>query len=233
MISIVIPTLNEAEYLPKLLECIKKQTYNDYEVIVADANSKDGTVKAARKYGCRVVKGGGLPGVSRNNGAKAAKGGILLFLDADSLIKDNFLENAVNDMERRKLDAAGSYLHPSSRNIIDQLFLAVFNGWTYATQFFYANACGTGIFCRRKLHKNINGFDETIKLSEDMDYAKRCGRIGKFRMIKSSKVMYSMRRYDKEGRLKVGLKLLFSVFYRLIFGEIRSDVFKYSMKYKK
>lgn len=229
----IIPTLNEEKYLPKLLECIKRQTYKDYEIIVADANSKDGTVKAARKYGCKVVKGGGLPGISRNKGAKAAKGGILLFLDADSIIENNFLENAVKDFKERKLDAAGSYLYPSSRNIIDKLFLAVFNGWTYATQFFYANACGTGIFCRKWLHKKINGFDETIKLSEDMDYAKRCGRIGKFRMIKNSKVIYSMRRYDEEGRLRVAFKLLLSAFYRPIFGEIRSDVFKYNLRYRR
>ena len=185
------------------------------------------------KFGCKVVKSGGLPAVGRNNGAKAAKGGILLFLDADSLIENNFLENAVNDMERRKLDAAGSYLYPLGNRLLDRFFLGIFNVWTWITQFFYANACGTGIFCRRRLHEKVKGFDETIKLSEDMDYAKRCGRIGKFRMIKNSKVVYSMRRYDKEGRLRVAFKLLLSAFYRPIFGEIRSDVFRYNLKYKK
>ena len=45
MISIVIPTLNEEKYLPKLLVSIKKQHYKDYEIIVADAGSKDNTRK--------------------------------------------------------------------------------------------------------------------------------------------------------------------------------------------
>ena len=233
MISIIIPTLNEEKCLPKLLKCIKEQTYKYYEIIVADADSKDKTKQIARKFGCKVVKSGGLPAVGRNNGAKAAKGDILLFLDADSLIENNFLENAVNDMERRKLDAAGSYLYPLGNRLLDRFFLGIFNVWTWITQFFYANACGTGIFCRRRLHEKVKGFDETIKLSEDMDYAKRCGRIGKFRMIKNSKVVYSMRRYDKEGRLRVAFKLLLSAFYRPIFGEIRSDVFRYNLKYKK
>lgn len=76
--SIVIPTYNEEEYLPKLLESIKMQSYDDYEIIVADANSNDRTREIAEEYGCIVVEGG-LPAVGRNNGAKVAKGEIILF----------------------------------------------------------------------------------------------------------------------------------------------------------
>ncbi|MBI2650149.1 glycosyltransferase [Candidatus Woesearchaeota archaeon] len=232
MISIIIPAYNEEKYLPKLLECIKKQTYKDYEIIVADANSKDRTRQIAKKHGCRTVNGG-MPSVGRNNGAKAAKGDILLFLDADSLIEKDFLENALGDIEKRNLDVAGSYLHPLSGKFTDRIFLAIFNAWTCTTQFFYPNACGSGIFCKKSLHEKVNGFDETIKLSEDMDYVRRAGKYGKFRIIKNSKLVYSMRRYDKEGRFRVGLKLLLSAIYRLFFGEIRSDVFNYNLRYRK
>jgi glycosyltransferase involved in cell wall biosynthesis len=233
IISIIIPTLNEEHYLPKLLECIKNQSYKNYEVIVADANSKDKTRQIAKKYGCKIVSSGGLPGVGRNNGAKVAKGDILLFLDADSLIDKDFLKISLEDFERNKLDVAGSYLYPASNKLIDKIFLGIFNIWIYATQFFYPNACGTGIFCKKWLHKKVNGFDETIKLSEDMDYVRRCGKIGKFRILKNSKVIYSMRRYDREGRFKVASKLFLSALYRIFFGEIRSNVFKYDMSYKR
>lgn len=232
MISIIIPTLNEAEYLPKLLECIKKQTYKDYEVIVADANSKDGTVKAARKYGCRIVKGG-MPAVGRNNGAKAAKGEILFFIDADVEFGNDFLKNCISEFNSRKLDVAGLYIHPQGSNLLDKIFLGVFNFWTFATQFFYPNASGSGIICKKWLHEKVNGFDETIKLSEDMDYARRCGKCGKFGILKAAKSYVAMRRFENEGRLKVGLKLLMSVFYRLFIGEIKSDLFKYSLRYRK
>ena len=77
-ISIIIPTLNEARFLPKLLESIKKQTFTDYEVIVADAGSKDKTLEIAKKYGARIVKGG-FPAEGRNAGARAAKGDFLFF----------------------------------------------------------------------------------------------------------------------------------------------------------
>ena len=92
MLSIIIPTKNEEYYLPKLLESIKRQDYKNYEIIVADAGSKDKTRDVARKSGCKVVKGG-LPSIGRNNGAKYAKGELLLFLDADTVLPENFLKD--------------------------------------------------------------------------------------------------------------------------------------------
>jgi len=232
MISIIIPTYNEEKYLPILLDCIKSQTYKDYEVIVADADSKDKTVALARKYGCKIVNGG-APSIGRNNGAEKAKGQILLFLDADVQFDNYFLEMAINEFENRAVDVAGIYIYPLSDKIIDKIFLGIFDIWIYATQLFYPNAFGGGIFCKKDLHKKIKGFDETIKLSEDMDYVKRAGRVGKFRILKTVKISFSMRRYDNKGRFKVGFKLLASVFYRIFFGEIKTDVFNYQMKYKR
>ena len=54
-ISIVIPSLNEEKFLPILLESITKQTFKDFEVIIADAGSKDNTVEIAKKFGAKVV----------------------------------------------------------------------------------------------------------------------------------------------------------------------------------
>jgi len=232
MISIIIPSFNEEKYLPKLLDCIKKQTYKNYEIIVADANSKDKTKSIARKYGCKIVKGG-LPAVGRNKGAKIAKGNILLFLDADVQFAKDFLKNAIGEIEKRNLDVAGYYIKPLGNNVIDKIFFRIFNLWTFVTQFFYPNASGGGIFCKKWLHKKVKGFDDTIKLSEDMDYVKRCSKFGKFRILKSARPFISMRRFEKEGRFKVGFKLLLSALYRLFYGEIRSDVFKYNLRYRK
>lgn len=232
MISIITPAYNEEGYLPKLLSCIKRQSYKDYEIIVADAGSKDRTREIAKKCGCAVVRGG-LPAVGRNNGAKAAKGDILLFLDADAQFNKDFLKNSISEMEKRRLDAAGCYIMPLSGNITDKIFFSIFNLWIFINQFFYPNASGSGIFCKKWLHEKVRGFDETIKLSEDMDYVRRCGKYGKFRILKSARSYVAMRRFEKEGRLKLGFKLLLSAFYRLFFGEIRSDIFKYNLRYRR
>ena len=80
MLSIIIITKNEEKCLPRLLESIKRQNFRDYEIIVSDAQSTDRTREIALAYGCKIVEGG-LPSVGRNNGARVAKGEILLFLE--------------------------------------------------------------------------------------------------------------------------------------------------------
>ena len=232
MLSIIIPTLNEEKYLPKLLDSIKKQAYRDYELIVADHNSSDDTRKIAKKYGCKITEGGKHPGVARNNGARKAKGDMLFFIDADCILEKDFLERALGEMERRKLGAAGCYVWLLSRRLSDKLAFTVFNFWTFATQSFYPNASGAGIFCRRAIHRKIGGFDEKIIFSEDMDYVRRAGKHGKFGILKVSSYT-AARRFDEEGRLNIWAKLFLSAVYRILFGEIKTDLFRYRLGHRK
>ncbi len=233
MISIIIPAFNEEKYLPKLLDCIKMQSYKDYEVIVADANSKDKTRQIAKRYGCKIINSGSLPGIGRNNGAKVAKGNILLFLDADVLLDDDFLQNSVEEFEKRKLDCASVKIVPQSSKVIDKIFLDAFNSWVIATQRFYPHAIGACIFCRKELHKKIKGFDEKIAVAEDMDYVKRCSKYGKFRILKNTKIFFSMRRYEHHGHLNVAIKIVLGEIHRVFAGELKKDVFNYQVRYRK
>jgi len=232
MLSIIIPTLNEEKYLPKLLESINQQSYADYEIIVADNNSTDNTRLIAEKYSCKLVRGG-KPAEARNNGAKSAKGEILLFIDADCILKHNFLKKSLNEMNRRNLAAAGCFVWPLNEKIIDNTGFAIFNIWLFLVQFFYPNASGSGIFCKRSLHEKIWGFDQSIVLSEDMDYARRAGKHARFRILNAVETYTSMRRFGNEGTLKTMLKLFLSAAYRILFGEIKTDIFKYKLEYGK
>src|SRR3989338_1163009 len=93
-VSIIIPTLNEEEYLPKLLESIRQQRFKDLEIIVADAGSTDKTKEIAERYGCKIVPGG-LPARGRNEGARVAGGELLVFLDADVMFPRDFFQIAL------------------------------------------------------------------------------------------------------------------------------------------
>ena len=118
-ISIIIPTYNEEEYLPKLLESIKSQDFTDYEVIVADAQSNDNTREIAKEYGCIVVEGG-LPGPGRNRGAEVAKGEILLFLDSDLKLTEHYLANVIEEFEGENLGIAITQMTPLSEKKRDK-----------------------------------------------------------------------------------------------------------------
>ena len=114
-ISIIIPTYNEEEYLPKLLESIKNQEFQDYEVIVADANSNDKTKGNRRDpYGCKVVDGG-IPAIGRNRGVNVAQGEYLLFLDSDVILTAGYLETALNEFIDNELGIAITQDNPSKR----------------------------------------------------------------------------------------------------------------------
>lgn len=230
MLSIIIPTLNEENYLPRLLECINNQTYKDYELIVADASSKDKTVKIAKKYGCKVIKGGGLPGISRNIGAKAAKGSILLFMDADVQIGRTFLEKALREYASRGLGTAGCYLVPDSKKSFDRVGHTILNWWFFAMQYIWPHMVGQCIFSKKEIHKKLSGFDGTILFAEDNDYVNRSRKLGKFRVLNSVHIVASTRRFRYENKAALALKYLLCPLYRIIFGEIRTNIFNYKMR---
>ena len=231
MLSIIIPTKNEEEYLPALLESIKKQTFKDYEVIVADNNSRDKTKKIAKKYRCKIV-GGGLPGKARNIGAKSATGDILLFLDADTELKaKNFLEKAVDEFTKRELDIAAPLMYLKG-NKLDKLY---FDFWNRLTELFQYSltpfAGGWCIFIKKDLHDRIKGFDERIILGEDSDYAQRAIKSKlfkvKFKVLKSVKIQVSPRRLQKEGHLKVAAQGIGTGFHWALLGKDRKNKFGY------
>ena len=225
MLTIIIPTLNEENYLPFLLESIKKQTFKDYEIIIADADSNDKTAKIAQDFGCQVVKGG-LPPKGRNEGAKVARGDLFLFVDADSIISsDDFLEKVLQEFKKRNLDIASFSIYPN-KSKLDRLIYTFYNLWVKLNQSFLAHATNV-ILVKKEIHQEINGFDEEIRLAEDHDYARRATKLGKFGFIDIEPIFTSSRRFEREGRIKTYFKYALAGIYILFFGPIKSDIFKY------
>ncbi|MFC1685581.1 glycosyltransferase [Nanoarchaeota archaeon] len=224
-LSIIIPALNEEKYLPILLDSIARQNY-PCEVIVADAQSDDNTKEVAKSYGVKVISARrGLPAYGRNDGAEIAKGDILLFLDADVVLPDNFLKKNIKEFKRRKIDVASCYISPISNNPLDVLVMkGIVNAWLSVFQYVNPHALGFCIFSRKSAHEEINGFDETIKFLEDADYVKRAYKNNfKFRMLRTA-VSASMRRFEQESRMDLLWRYLKFNTSRLLKGEIRNNV---------
>lgn len=226
MLSIIIPTLNEENYLPRLLEAIKKQDFSeDYEIIVADAGSEDKTLEIAKSYGCRITPGG-PPSKGRNEGAKIARGDCLLFMDADnSYLPENFLEKLLKKFKERNLGVASFPIYIQG-NRFDYFAYGIYNWWAKLSQNFLPHATNS-ILVKKELHQRMGGFDEDIKIAEDHAYARKAKNYGKFGFIKTQPVLTSVRRFEKDGRFKTYLKYLTAAVYMLFFGDIKTDLFKY------
>jgi len=231
MISIIIPTLNEEDYLPKLLDSLRKQNLKeDYEAIIADAGSTDKTIEIAKqKYGCRVVPGG-LPAKGRNEGAKVAQGNLLLFLDADLILPEGFLDTLLKEFKEKNLDIASTDLEFLSNKKIYKIAAFLRNIYYRFTQRIlpHISQC---ILVKKDIHNKIGGFNEKIKLCEDFDYIKKMDKITKFGHISKIKFYSSVRRFEKDGLIYTFLKLLFAHLYIALFGPIKSDIFRYSFSH--
>ncbi|MBE6508125.1 MAG: glycosyltransferase [Methanobrevibacter sp.] len=197
--SIIIPTYNEEEYLPILLESIKEQDFDDYEIIVADANSTDRTREIAEEYGCIIVDGG-LPAVGRNNGARVAKGEYLLFLDSDLKLTEDYLRNVVYEFKMERLGIAITQMMPLSTKVEDKIFHDLANYFMIGVEKIKPHGAGCyGIIAKKKLHDECGGFDESLTFGEDTDYIERLAEKERFRVLRNAKIGVSTRRLEEEG----------------------------------
>ena len=199
ILSIIIPTYNEEEYLPILLESIKEQDFDDYEVIVADANSTDKTREIAKEYGCIVVDGG-LPAVGRNNGARVAKGEYLLFLDSDLKLTEDYLRDVLYEFRMERLGIAITQMKPLSNKMQDKIFHEFANYFMISVEKIKPHGAGCyGIISRKELHDECGGFDESLTFGEDTDYIERLAKKERFKVLRNAKIGVSTRRLEEEG----------------------------------
>jgi len=217
--SIIIPTFKEETHLPLLLKSIKKQEYSDYEIIVVDNKSPDKTRAIAQKFNCIIVDGG-MPGVARNKGSHVAKGDWLLFFDADVIIPPKFLSKLSKKIDLNlSIIGATTYVKPISKHPFDWLFFIGGNIGTGILQYIKPVAHGFIMIVKKDIFKSLQGFNEKLVLGEDFDLATRIGKKGKFKVFSDLYIKVSVRRFKKEGRFKLFIKLLKSTFLILFFNK--------------
>lgn len=207
-LSIIIPTKNEADELPSLLASLKEQTFQDFEIIVSDAQSTDSTREIAKAAGASIVEGG-LPGAGRNAGAKTASGETLLFLDADVVFDDQFLQTALGEYDVRGLSAATCRAYAISERFIDHFLHKLVEWYIRAMQYIDPHAGGFCIFVRRNIHEKVGGFNTDLIIAEDHDYVRRVRAYGRFRVLRDPRIGLSVRRLESEGRTGLALKYFY------------------------
>jgi glycosyltransferase involved in cell wall biosynthesis len=199
-ISVIIPAFNEEKFLGNCLLSLKEQDFKDFEIIVVDNNSTDKTAEIAKKFGAILVseKKQGVA-FARNKGAKIAEGEILVFTDADTILPKNWLSRIQKEFERDKeLIAFGGscefYSGPISARISSKFLLKPF---LILDKFFSGgfNLMGCNMAIKRETFFKIGGFNENLKLNEDVEISYRLRKIGKVKLDPNFKVKTSGRRF--------------------------------------
>lgn len=196
MISIIIPTYNEAENIQACLERLKG---DDLEIILADSpDSNDGLEKVAENFGCRYLK---TKKSGRNHqmneGASFAKGDILYFVHADVLVHPNFEEDILKKIE--KGTEIGCY-----RFVFDHYPNPILYINSFFTRFpmIWCRGGDQTLFIKKNVFQELNGFCNEHCIMEDYDILLRSKDKYRFEIIQKN-VVVSSRKYAKNGFWRV------------------------------
>jgi rSAM/selenodomain-associated transferase 2 len=169
MISIIIPTFNEAGYLPTTLDAIQRNV-RAHEVIVVDADSFDTTIQIALEHGARVVWSSVRQRASQMNlGTQSAQGDVFLFLHADTRLPKNALEKIEYAMAKPHVVGGGFARRYDSPSWFLRATCALAGVRTRLTGWFLGDQA---IFVRREVFKILGGFSN-FNLFEDLDFSRR------------------------------------------------------------
>lgn len=220
--SVIIPTLNEEKFLPKLLDSLVTQTNKDFEVIVVDGGSTDKTVLIAQLYRNKLSTlltfqtNKANVSLQRNTGAKQAMGEWFLFIDADSVLLPYAIERIAVYVREKKPTIFSTWFCPDSDTTNDALFTLFANMIPEGSILLHRPVAPgplTGV--SKKAFNSVAGYNEKILWGEDYDLTKRICQNGYTLLIlKETLFIHSLRRLRHQGTLKLAqtyAKAVFSV----------------------
>jgi rSAM/selenodomain-associated transferase 2 len=204
MISVVIPTLNAARSLPDALAPLVKGVIADLvkEVIIADGGSTDDTLAVADAVGCEVVSGAIGRGPQLIAGAAVAKGRWLLFLHADTVLADGWVDEAQRHI-RASEDRAAAFSFAFDDDGLAARHAAFWVDIRCAVlRLPYGDQ---GLLISRKLYDALGGF-KPMPLMEDVDLIRRIGRT-RLALLRA-KAVTSAEKYRRDGYARRSLNNL-------------------------
>lgn len=168
LVSVIIPAYNSAKFIKPCLESLKKQTYNNFEIIVVDKGSQDDTRKIAKKYTEKVFDYGPERSAQINFGVKKSKGKYIYRVDSDFVVEPQVIEQCVEKCENEKLDGIAVH-NTSAEGLGFWAEVRKFERNTYIDD----NLIVAVRFFTKKAWERINGFDEELYGPEDYDFHNR------------------------------------------------------------
>ncbi len=205
MISVIVPVLNEAERIGKLIESLQG-LHGEKEIIISDGGSTDGTREKLKAFdGVKTVYSPSGRGTQFNAGAELSAGSILWFVHADSVLSPSSLDDidsAING------GAIGGFFRLYFYDADDWFMRFIARTSHTRAKRFGLIFGDQGLFLRRDIFDGLGGFSD-IPLMEDWEISRRLRRFHGRGMIRALDTVIgtSARRYTQNGRFKTWLKM--------------------------
>lgn len=200
MISVVIPTLDEAGHLPELLDALAREP-TPHEVIVVDGGSRDATVALARARADRVLLTAAGRGRQLAAGATESKGETLFFLHADSGFPPGGLGAIAAALEARGDLVGGNFRLVFAGERRFCRWLTGFYAWIRRHGLYYGDS---GIFVRAEVYRRLGGI-RALALMEDYDFTRRLEAAGPTCCLEVPPLVTSGRRFEGRRGLAIFL----------------------------
>ncbi|MFP4393493.1 MAG: TIGR04283 family arsenosugar biosynthesis glycosyltransferase [Desulfohalobiaceae bacterium] len=194
-ISVIIPTLNEAQQIEGAIQ--SAQLEGSTEVIVVDGGSQDKSREIAEKAGAKVLHSAPGRAEQQNLGAAQARGGILLFLHADTRLPAGYARQVRELLQDPEVVLGAFALRIEGASGLLRLVQA---GTNLRSRWLRLPYGDQGLFLRCRLFKVWGGFAR-LRIMEDFELVKRAGRQGRVQTLQTS-VSTSKRRWQKRGLLR-------------------------------
>jgi glycosyltransferase involved in cell wall biosynthesis len=182
VLSFVVPAYNEELELPATIAAIQNAAKDrHYEIIVVDDASTDDTATIARNAGARVISINRRQiAAARDAGARAARGDILFFVDADTQINQKHVTGAIAALEEGCAGGGAQAILGGSVPRWARILLNVF-----CTIYFGLNlGAGAFLFTTRKNFDAVGGFDEKLFIAEEVYFSFALRKCGRFRVLR-------------------------------------------------
>lgn len=214
-LTIVIPAKNEAKLIPRLLTSLTNQDYSKMSstrVLVADANSTDGTPEIVMSFRDRLnvaVIHGGMPACGRNQGAAQADTPYVLFLDADIELAEPWLiRKCVEKAEKKQLQCVTTNILCKDGTWVDKLFYVGNDLFQYLSYLHRPFATGMFMLFDRTKFWELGGFNEKILFAEDYRLSQKVSS-RRFAIVRGG-VYTTNRRFQRMGHLRTGWLFLWT-----------------------
>lgn len=204
-ISFIITTRNEENYIRNTCLAIRAQTCKlEKEIILVDALSTDKTVEIAKDLVDKIIIKKSNISEGKNMGAKEASGDIFVFLNADVIIENDWLEKIIEYFKDPSIGAVHGLIKPMERSLKARIFVLIWNLFIYfSSKIRKIHTSGESTLAvRRELFFKVGGFREDLSAFEDIDIGLRLSKLTKIKLVKNAYSIASLRRFEREGYFK-------------------------------